>query len=87
MEGRSQADQVRDPIALAVAIAAAVIAFSLLWMASEAHYSSCVEKAAVKYPAVPVSAFVNRDKRTVGPLKASFARERSSAVDDCHRFF
>lgn len=72
---------------MAVAISAAVVAVSLFWSASEAHYRGCLEKVATKYPAVAVSAFVGRDKGNVGPLKASFVRERSKAAEDCHRIF
>lgn len=77
----------RRPIALAVAASAVVIALSLLWSAAESHYRSCLAKVEAKYPAVPVSAFVGRDKQSVGPLKASFAKERGTAADACHRFF
>lgn len=77
----------RRPIVLAVAASTIVIAVSALWAAGESHYRSCLQKVAVKYPSVPVSAYVGRDKQSVGPLKASFARERSAATDRCHRFF
>ncbi len=90
MESRSEPSQRppgRRPIALAVAASAIVIALAVLWSAGEAHYRSCLEKVSVKYPAVPVSAFVGRDKQNTGPLKLSFAKERSAAADDCHRFF
>jgi hypothetical protein len=77
----------RRPIALVVAASAIVIALSLLWSAAESHYRSCLAKADAKYPAVPVSAFVGRDKQSVGPLKVSFAKERAAAANDCHRVF
>ena len=90
MEGRpdtSPRPSGRRPIWLTVAACTIVIALSVLWSAGEAHYRSCLQKASVKYPAVPVSAFVARDKQSTGPLKLSFAKERSAAADDCHRFF
>jgi hypothetical protein len=77
----------RRPIALAVAASAVVIALSILWSVGEAHYRGCLQKTSVKYPAVPVSAFVGRDKQQTGPLKLSFTKERSAAADACHRFF
>ncbi len=77
----------RQAIGLAVALSAVVAALSLFWSASEAHYRACLRKVEVKYPAVPVSAFVGRNTANVGPLKVSFAQERSRAADDCGRFF
>lgn len=68
-------------IALLVAALLGVIA--LLWMASELHVRSCVDKAQAKFPAVAVSAF---NGRATGPLKVSFVKERTAAVDDCGRF-
>jgi hypothetical protein len=61
-------------------------AVALVWMAGEAHYRSCVERANAAFPAVPVSAYVGTDKTAVGPLKVSFVRERTKALGDCHRF-
>ena len=62
--------------------AIALIAISLLWIASEMHYRSCVTKAEAQYPAVPVSAFARQN--TTGPVKVSFVNERTKAVADCH---
>ena len=63
-------------------VAAVLVALALLWMASEAHVSSCVDKAQAKFPPVPVSAF---NGKATGPLKVSFVKERTAAVDDCGR--
>ena len=56
---------------------------SIVWIASEQHYRSCIAKASARYPAVPVSAFTGKD---VGPVKVSFVKERASAVNSCHHF-
>jgi cell division septation protein DedD len=68
-------------------VSLAVIALSLLWQASEAHYRSCVTRVEARYPAAPVSAYVTRDKTAVGPLKLAFVNERSKALGGCHHFF
>jgi hypothetical protein len=67
---------------IALLVAAVLAALALLWMASEAHVSSCVEKAEAKFPATPVSAF---NGKATGPLKVSFVKERTAAVEDCGR--
>ena len=85
-ETRGPTDR-REAVRLAVALSAIVVALSVFWSASNAHYRACLDKVEVKYPAVPVSAFVGRDTRNVGPVKVSFARERSRAADDCRHFF
>ncbi len=61
-------------------VAAVLAALALLWMASQAHVASCVAKAEARYPATPVSAFSGR---ATGPLKVSFVKERTAAVEDC----
>lgn len=74
------------PIMLVVVVplAAVVAAIALLWMADEAHYRGCLDQAALKYPAVPVSAFVDTSKANVGPIKVSYAQQRISAASSCH---
>jgi hypothetical protein len=75
------------PVAGLVGVVSVVLsAAALVWMASEAHYRSCVDRASAAFPAVPVSAYVGTDKTAVGPLKVSFVRERAKALDDCHHF-
>ena len=69
-------------LGVALVVAAVVAALALVWMASEAHVASCVDKAEAKFPATPVSAF---NGKTTGPLKVSFVKERQSAVEDCGR--
>ena len=77
----------RAQLGTVLGVAAVLAGLGLFWSASENHYRACVEKAAAKYPAVPVSAFVGKDKSAVGPLKVSFVRERDRAVSDCHHIF
>jgi hypothetical protein len=67
-------------IAVVVAVALAVV--SLVVLALESRYRSCVDAAEARFPAVAVSAF---NTRSTGPVKVSFVRERQRAVDDCHR--
>ena len=71
----------------AILVGAVLLVLSVVWGAGSLNYSSCVQAAESKYPAVPVSAFVGEDAGDVGPLKVSFVRERTRAVDDCSRFF
>ena len=71
------------PAFVAVIVAVALVVISLVWIASEQHYRSCIASAQARYPAVPVSAFNRTD---VGPVKVSFVNERAKAVDDCHHF-
>jgi hypothetical protein len=63
-------------------VAAVLVVLSLVGLALESRYRSCIAAAEAKYPAVPVSAFTTRQ---TGPLKVSFVRERQRAVDDCDR--
>jgi hypothetical protein len=70
-------------VAIAVVVTVALVVVSLVWIASEQHYRSCIASAQARYPAVPVSAFNRKD---VGPVKVSFVNERAKAVDDCHHF-
>lgn len=65
-------------------VAAILVAIALLWMADEAHYRGCLAKADLKYPAVPVSAFVGASHTNVGPVKVSYAAERIAAANGCH---
>jgi hypothetical protein len=69
--------------ALAFAIAAVLASLSLVWMAGESHYKSCIAAANANFPAVPVSAL---NGTQTGPLKLSFTRERQAAVKKCGRF-
>ncbi len=73
------------PVGLVILTVAAVLAaLALLWLADEAHYRGCLEKASVQYPAVPVSAFVEASRTNVGPLKVSYAQQRITAANGCH---
>lgn len=73
------------PVAIVIfPIAAIVAALALLWLADETHYRGCLEKVAVQYPAVPVSAFVEASRANVGPLKVSYAQQRLTAANSCH---
>lgn len=67
---------------VAAAIATGVMALSLLLLALESRYHSCVAAAEARYPAVAVSAFTTR---STGPVKVSFVEEREEAVEDCGR--
>ena len=77
----------RNPRTIGIVAASVVAVLSLLWIGGSQNYSSCVEAAEAKYPAIPVSAFVTEDPGEVGPLKVSYVNERAAAVDDCSRFF
>lgn len=70
-------------LTLVLAIVGVVIAVALWRLAGETGERACIEAAEAKYPAVPVSAFVTRDRSATGPLKLSFVRERTRAVDAC----
>ena len=81
---RASRAQYRPGVApTAILVAIGLVVFSIVWMASSLHYRSCIAKAQAKYPAVPVSAFTGKD---IGPVKVSFVKERTKAVDNCHRF-
>ena len=67
---------------VAIVAAVAIVVLSVLWMAAESHYRSCIARANAKFPAVAVSAF---NGKVTGPLRVSFVTERQKAVDDCHR--
>jgi len=73
----------RGRTGVAIALSAVVATLSLVWMAGESHYKSCIAAANANFPAVPVSAL--RGTQT-GPLKLSFTEERQAAVSKCHRF-
>lgn len=70
-------------LTLVLAVVGVVIAVGVWRLAGETDQRACIEAAAAKYPAVPVSAFVTRDRSATGPLKVSYIRERSRAVDAC----
>ena len=85
---RSNFSRVRQwgPIAGVVAVASLLlIGIGLVWLADEAHYQGCIARVNSKYPAVPVSAFAG-SKVAVGPVKVSFVRERTKALEDCGHF-
>lgn len=63
-------------------IAVALLLVLAMWMAGESHYRSCVQATEAKFPAVPVSAASGRQ---TGPLKLSFVKERTAAVEGCGR--
>ena len=67
---------------IAAVVAVVLVVTSVVVLALESRYRSCVAAAEAKYPAVAVSAFTTR---STGPLKVSFVSERQRAVDDCHR--
>ncbi len=67
-------------------LAAVIAAVALLWIADELHYRSCLEHAVSEFPTVPVSAYVQRSRSNVGPLKVSFSAQRTAAVNACHHF-
>ncbi len=70
-------------LTLLLLITGIVTAISLWQIASETGERACIEAAQARYPAVPVSAFVTRDRSATGPLKLSYIRERTKAVDAC----
>jgi hypothetical protein len=67
---------------IGIVVAIVLVVVSIVVLALESRYRSCVAAAQARYPAVAVSAF---STRTTGPVKVSFVRERQRAVDDCHR--
>ena len=69
--------------ATVLCLAAVITAVSAWRLASETSERACIERAEAKYPAIPVSAFVTRSRADVGPLKVSYVRERTRAIDDC----
>ena len=71
-----------DSRVVGIVAAIAIVVLSVLWMAAESHYRSCIAKANAKYPAVAVSAF---NGKATGPLRVSFVSQRQAAVDSCHR--
>lgn len=66
-----------------ITIAVALVVLSIVWMAAESHFRSCIAEAEAKFPAVSVSAFSGRQ---TGPVRVSFVDERTAAVDKCSRF-
>ncbi len=73
----------RGRTGIAIVLSVAVATLSLVWMAGESHYKSCIAAANANFPAVPVSALSGTQ---TGPLKLSFTEERQAAVNKCHRF-
>ncbi len=67
---------------IAAVVALTLLTLSVVVIALEARYRSCLTAAEAKYPAVAVSAF---NTRSTGPVKVSFVEERQRAVDDCGR--
>lgn len=76
----------RVAIGVVATLAAVIAAVALLWVADELHYRSCVDRAVAEFPTVPVSAYVQRNRSNVGPLKVSFSAQRAAAVNACHHF-
>jgi hypothetical protein len=70
-------------VAAVVAICAIVGAIALWRSASASDERACIERAEARYPAVPVSAFVPRNRGDTGPLRVSFVSERAKAVAAC----
>jgi hypothetical protein len=71
------------PILTLAAVLVGLIAAIALWkQASAVNERACIEAAEAKYPAVAVSAFA-RNTSATGPLKISFIRERTRAVNAC----
>ena len=64
-------------------LAAIAIAVALFQLSSATDRQACIEKAEAKFPALPVTAFLTRDRASVGPLKVSFVKERTAAADKC----
>ena len=80
------ASRLRDltPVfALVACLAAVVAAVALCRLASETGERACIERANARFPAVPVSAFVTKDRTATGPLKLSYIEERQKAVAGC----
>jgi hypothetical protein len=76
-------DVLRTLVALLACVAAVVAAIGLFRLSDEAGTRSCIAKAQAKFPAVPVTAFLTRNRTAVGPLKVSYDAERRRAVDKC----
>ena len=73
----------RTPVLAAVVAIVGIALTVALWrLGSETGERACVEAAQARYPAVAVSAF-ERNRSATGPLKISFVRERTRAVDAC----
>jgi hypothetical protein len=68
---------------IAVTVGLVLVVLSVVSLALESRYRSCVAAAEARYPAVAVSAF---NSRTTGPVKLSYVTERQAAVGDCGRF-
>ena len=73
------------PLFALVGCLAALIAAVGLWrLGSETGERACIERAAARFPGVPVSAFVTKDRNATGPLKLSYDEERRAAVGKCN---
>lgn len=66
-----------------VGAASVLAALSIFWIATENHYSACVEAQVAKYPSVGVSAF---NTKATGPIKVAYDAERRTAVGKCKHF-
>jgi hypothetical protein len=72
------------PVFALIGCLAVVIAAAGLWrLGSETAERACIERANARFPGVPVSAFVTRDRSATGPLKLSYIEERQKAVAAC----
>ncbi|MEA2374848.1 MAG: hypothetical protein QOD53_1311 [Thermoleophilaceae bacterium] len=83
MERANRLSGLKTLVMLVLCVTAILSAVALMGISSAADKRACVEKAQAQYPALPVSAFLTRDKTAVGPLKVSFAAERTRAVKKC----
>jgi hypothetical protein len=72
------------PLFALVGCLALLVASVALWrLAAETGERACIERASARFPGVPVSAFVTKDRTATGPLKLSYIEERQAAVAKC----
>jgi cobalamin synthase len=79
---RQALDATTGVIGIAAMVAVALVVISLVWIASEMHYRSCVAKVEARYPAVPVSAFARQSTTGQGLVRerAVEGRRRLSSL-------
>lgn len=75
-------DTSRSAASWVLALGLLLVALALIWSASEARFSGCVEETAARYPPIAVSAFSGEQ---TGPLKVAYDQERAQALDECGR--
>lgn len=73
-------------VAVVIALLSAVVgALSLLWLAGEAHYQSCLNRIEVRYPATKqISAGLGRSWGDRAPFK-EVPNPQRDRVQDCSR--